>query len=80
MFFDMIGDRWGIKHAATASSLLVTVYPIILFYLRKLLQPVYDLTYSKIEFNDPRGFEIKIDHNKMVISKVANKNNETALV
>ena len=70
MFFDMIGDRWGIKHAAVASSLLVTIYPVILYYLRKILQPLYDLTYSKIELNDPREFEIKIDHNKIVITKV----------
>ena len=79
MFFDMIGDRWGIKHAAIASSLLLTIYPIILYYLRKILQPLYDLTYSRIELNDPREFEIKIDHNKIVITKVEIKEDGAVL-
>ena len=64
MFFDMVGDKWGVVHAAIVSSLLATIYPAVIFLSRNLLQPFYDLTYSKIELQDPKDFQIRIDKSK----------------
>jgi len=67
MFFDMVGDRWGVVHAAVCSSLLATIYPAVIFLSRNLLQPFYDFTYSKIELQDPKDFQIRIDKSKYAI-------------
>ena len=64
MFFDMVGDKWGVVHAAIVSSLLATIYPAVIFLSRNLLQPFYDFTYSKIELQDPKDFQIRIDRSK----------------
>ena len=77
MFFDMVGDKWGVTHAAIVSSLLATLYPVTIYFARLVLQPFFDLTYTKIVLELPKDFEIKIDKRKVITIPVEFDRNTT---
>lgn len=64
MFFDMIGDQYGYGPAIICSSLLASIYPVMIFLSRNAIQPCFDTLYTKIELENPRHHQVKIDRGK----------------